>query len=91
MKIINHCYHRNGISGVGFYAIEFKYLENGKERHAIGTVSSDDIKAIRDGTPYDPETRILMLGEDGGVDIEETMRGDHFHNQLCKFIMEKQK
>lgn len=92
LKILKCVYHRNGISGIGFYAVEFKYVEDGRERHAIGTVDSQDIEKTQNNTPpYNPDTRLLMLDEVGGVDIEETMRGDYFHADLVKWITAEQK
>jgi hypothetical protein len=80
--------HRNGICGVGFYAVSFSYVENGKYRNAIATVSYDDLEAKFAKEPHDPQTRVLMFREDNtGLDIEETMRGDHFHNDLCKYLI----
>jgi hypothetical protein len=80
-------YHRNGVSGVGFYAIRFDYTEDGRKRQAIATVSAGDVESIRTKQPHDPQTRVLMLDPLDKTDITETMRGDHFHEALVKWIL----
>jgi hypothetical protein len=87
LKVLNCVYHRNGITGIGFYAVEFKYQEDGKERHGVATIDSYDVDKIKHKEPHNPGTRILMLDEAGGVDLEQTMRGDNFHDDLCKWII----
>jgi len=81
--------HRNGITGKGFYAVSFSYQEDdGSTRSAIATVDYQDLQCIRDKTPYDPGTRVLMCRKDNsGIDIEETMRGDWFHDTLCRYLI----
>lgn len=91
LKILNCVYHRNGIGGIGFYAVEFTYVEDDKERHAIGTVDTFDVDALRKGEPHDPGTRIIMLNAANEPIIEETMRGDYFHEELVKHIIEGRK
>jgi hypothetical protein len=87
IKVINAVGHRNGICGIGFYAVDFTFHEDGKTREAIATVSFQDVENFRKNKPHDPSTRVLMLCDAGGVDIEQTMRGDHFHDELCKFLI----
>lgn len=79
-------YHRNGIGGIGFYAVVFSYEEDGIQRSAVATVDANDVDAAEEGKLHDPGTRILMVCPAGGIDIEETMRGDHFHEALCTAI-----
>lgn len=78
-------YHRNGITGIGFWAIHFNYSEDGRREEAIATVDDDDVGKKK----VNPGTRILMLDENGYVDLERTMRGDHFHNALCDWIIKE--
>lgn len=85
-KVFDTQYHRNGVSGVGFYAIHFSYVEDSVTRNAIATVSSNDFDKYLNKEPYDPETRVLMFGPLGGIDISETMRGDYFNDQLMDHI-----
>lgn len=93
LKVHEKVYHRNGISGIGFYAVEFSYEEDGEEHHAIATVDAYDVENLRDGGKKlnNPGTRVLMLDESGYVDIKRTMRGDHFHKQLCDYIIKEMK
>lgn len=81
--------HRNGISGKGFYTLSFSYEEDdGSTRSAIATVDYEDLQCIRDKKRYDPGTRVLMYRKDNsGIDIEETMRGDWFHADLCRLLI----
>ena len=86
-KVIKGVYHRNGISGLGFWAIDFTWIEDGEQRHAIGTVASDDVeKGLPEGLSYNPATRIIMLNKANEPCIEETMRGDNFHEPLVEWI-----
>lgn len=82
-------YHRNGITGIGFYAITFAYVEDGITREAIATVSDDDVQKVRRNQPHDPSTRVLMFQDNGSglLDISRTMRGDHFHPNLCRYLI----
>lgn len=89
LRVHKQVYHRNGVCGIGFYTLLISWRENGyrDRRHAIATVSTDDIQSTRDGQPFDPSTRVLMIGDFGGVDIEQTMRGDHFSDELCRWVI----
>jgi hypothetical protein len=90
MSVIDCAYHRNGITGVGFYAIEFTYIDEEQyEQHALATVDADQIEAVRNGKRdfYNPGTRIILLDESGCPDIKMTMRGDHFHGELVTFLL----
>lgn len=87
-------WHRNGISGVGFYAILFSNKEDGVTGEYLATVSGDDLEKSRaraEGKPgipaYCPETRVIALCPAGGVDIERTMRGDYFHGDLVQYLI----
>lgn len=79
-------YHRNGISGIGFYAIRFSWMDEGREDHAIATVSSEDTAKYDKKVSHNPETRVLVFGHDGGLDLNRTMRGDYFHEDLCEWL-----
>jgi len=91
MKLtINNCiYHRNGISGIAFYAVEFYYEEKDEKGNGIATIDADDLVRKE---PYNPGTRILMLDPwTGGIVVEQTMRGDNFHKPLCEAIRKHQR
>jgi hypothetical protein len=88
---VHRCvYHRNGISGIGFYALHIEWPEDGYThlREAVVTVDGHDVDNFRDKKPHDPATRVLMLDNVGGVDIDDTMRGDWFHEALINWIIE---
>ena len=87
--VINHAYHRNGISGIGFHALHIKWPEEGyvADREAVVTINGFDVENRITKKPHDPDTRVLMLDEMGGVDIEQTMRGDHFHEALIDWLI----
>jgi len=88
ITVHNHRFHRNGVCGVGFYAVNFSYTEGGVLRSAYATVSCQDLEAVRTKKLHDPETRVLMINPNtGSIDISETMRGDHFHDDLCKYLI----
>jgi hypothetical protein len=74
--------HRNGISGSGFYVIEFEGaeavadLENYEPRRFVATVFD---------TPGD--VAILSLEpESGTIDVDRRWRGDNFEPELRKVI-----
>jgi hypothetical protein len=88
IHVIQYVHHRNGMSGVGFYAVNFFWKETprGAQFESIATVSTDDLESFRNGVDHDPDTRVLMI-RDGGVDIEQTLRGDNFHKALCEYLI----
>lgn len=88
IKVTECYYHRNGISGVGFYALSFNWTEHlNDQRYAIATVSSDDFERYMKKKNCNPETRVLCFGHTGGVDLNNTMRGDYFHEALCEWLV----
>ena len=96
LQVSQSVYHRNGISGIGFYALAFSYEEeeeNGKIYTAIATVSERDLENFRGDHSHDPDTRVLMLTQVGsisGIDLTATMRGDYFHVDLCRWLIEQE-
>ena len=85
-------YHRNGISGKGFWALSIRWTEDHMPlQYAIATVDGEDVHDWVEGKSHDPATRILTIGAMGGIDIDNTMRGDHFHDDLCAYIATHQK
>lgn len=93
IKVQRCDYHRNGITGISFYAVWFTYTEDGIKESAVATVDADQVEKERCGGAqnYNPGTRVLMLDEVGGVDLQRTMRGDHFHKELCEWIIKEKK
>ncbi len=93
LKVIECSYHRNGIRGIGFWAIEFTWIEPGysKQRHAVATIDSYDVEKFESGERHNPGTRIIMLNAANEPCVDETMRGDHFHEDLCKYILAERK
>jgi hypothetical protein len=92
LEVTSCVWHRNGISGIGFYAMEFKWKEegySGKQR-AIATVDYYDVEK-HGKEPYDPGTRVLMMRNDGSIDTSDTMRGDYFHEALVLWIRKNKK
>lgn len=90
LKVAKCIYHRNGISGIGFYALEFSYVEEGRARIGIATVDADDVEIIKKNEPFaNPGTRVIMLNKANEPIIEETMRGDYFHAALVDWIMKE--
>lgn len=90
VQILNREYHRNGISGVGFHAIEFTYVEDGLRRRAVATVSAEDVEAFKNGEAHDPQTRVLMFNRNTAkIDVNETMRGDNFHEFFMELLSKK--
>lgn len=81
-------WHRNGISGKGFFALHILWPENGQIREAFATVDGEDIEAFYNSKHVDPATRVLMVRDNGSLDLDETMRGDFFHEALVKWIHE---
>lgn len=92
IHVLKSVYHRNGISGIGFYTLHIKWSEEGYEqpREAVATVNAFDVEAKREGKRHDPDTRVLMLDDAGGVDIEQTMRGDWFHDDLVAYLIREE-
>ena len=90
LRVQNCIYHRNGISGIGFWAVEFSYSEDEKTHNGIATVDDDDVQRFKKQERCNPGTRIIML-RNHTPRIEETMRGDKFHTQLCEIIVEREK
>lgn len=89
-RVISSVYHRNGITGVGFHALNIIWQEPEMgELEAVVTVNHDDVKAYKAGRRVNPDTRALMI-RDGGVNIELTMRGDWFHEPLVKWLIAKE-
>ena len=87
------CYHRNGVGGIGFFAVEFSFKgDDDSTRFAVATVCSQDVATVGRGMQVrNPATRVLMFGERAGVlDITETMRGDCFHEALCAYLLKKE-
>jgi hypothetical protein len=89
MQLVAHHieYHRNGIAGLGFYAVSFTYEEMGEKITAIATVDANDVEAYAKQEPHDPGTRVFRFGRTGGINLAEHMRGDHFHDALCEAIV----
>lgn len=90
IKILESHYHRNGISGVGFYATSITWVEDGKVNNAVATVSASDVEDWKAKRPHDPQTRVLMIRHTptgGSVDLADTMRGDWFHDEMCKQLV----
>lgn len=83
-------YHRNGVCGIGFYTLIFSYTESGTKSYALATVSGDDFQEYlskgRKDRDVNHQTRILLFGRTGGVDIHNTMRGDWYHDDLCEWL-----
>jgi hypothetical protein len=87
-KMHDLTYHRNGITGKGFYACSFSADVDGRFEQGIATVDADDIDVSVGEKFINPGTRVLMVGNGGGIDVTRTMRGDHFHPWLREAIEE---
>jgi hypothetical protein len=69
--------HRNGVSGVGFYSVEFIWVdEDGQARHMLGW--------IHDRNWADEEPGDLCFGVVDQTDPTTTWRGDNFREVLDK-------
>src|SRR5687767_1494175 len=84
-RIENVRYHRNGLSGAGFFLVQFRYKDGRKLRNMVGVVFMD----------YDDSTEQPVPGKIGGgiavaiYDPErpnERWRGDLFANELYAAI-----
>ena len=86
------CYHRNGVGGIGFFAVEFSFKgDDETTRFAVATVCSQDVATAGRGLQVrNPATRVLMFRGPGALDITETMRGDCFHEALCAYLLKKE-
>ena len=93
IKVLDSQYHRNGIGGIGFYAMSITWVEDGEIRYAVATVSADDVENWRNKNRHDPQTRVLVISHTptgACVNINDTLRGDWFHDELCKYLVVKE-
>lgn len=80
IKQVHACvYHRNGIAGEGFWAIDFTWAEpTGELRRGVGTIA-----------PEDPtHTRVIPLTKRGKPDLCDPLRGDWFIDALLAVLEE---
>ena len=80
MKLTKIAYHRNGVGGIGFYAVAFRYREGGKNRCMIATVKGSDV-APGEVHPCTGDLTVLdaVLAAQGIIDYPENRwRGDDF-------------
>jgi hypothetical protein len=68
IRILNIDYHRNGISGLGFTAVRFKYEDDSTVRTMLATVTFDDL---------DCDCRVIDL-----ANPSLRWRGDRFQEML---------
>lgn len=77
-------YHRNGISGIGFYAVRFTFIDDeAKTRSAIATIFNND----SDDAKVTGHCAVLVENSQGHIDISDKYRGDHFEAELRKFLV----
>lgn len=86
VKVTQVDYHRNGISGMGFYVCAFTMQENDDEpvREMFGVVFPNDHE-----TGYDIRTAVFdrrLIGEGVIAFFENSWRGDMFHPFLVDAI-----
>ena len=87
IQITDKCYHRNGITGLGFYAVSGSVVIDDVKEKFVATVSGPELEAFRRGQRVvNPDTRVLILTADGSVNPWYTVRGDHFHEPLCRLM-----
>lgn len=81
-EISDVSYHRNGVSGVGFTVVRFKFEENADTYSAVAVLFNDQSgSGLCNG-----ECAVLIEGEDGRIDIHSKWRGDHFEEELREYI-----
>ena len=71
LEVLNHEWHRNGISGEGFYVVHFNW--NDPEDSCKNMIA----------TIFDDEKYIAILCLD---DISQKWRGDYFEDMLREYI-----
>jgi hypothetical protein len=80
MKLKSMAYHRNGISGAGFWAIVFSWRDNRKNRQMVATVFDD---------PGECAVLDTALLAKGNVEFgKNSWRGDYFEDQCREWIAE---
>lgn len=93
-KVHQCVYHRNGVSGEGFWAVifdaeEHRAHEDLGSRRFIATVFDDDVEAWKERRLVNPHCAVFdigMLAEVGVTFGHNSWRGDHFFAPLCEVI-----
>lgn len=74
IKVASVRYQRNGICGIGFYAVAFTFTEDGETRAMVGFVVPPDDKK--------PGAQPEVYGVMDPADMREMWRGDRFVDDL---------
>ena len=91
MKLTAIAYHRNGVTGAGFYAIAFTNREGNRTHRMVATVfGADDDAHYGRVAPCNGQVAVLDadLAAAGqvGRDDKNTWRGDNYEPQLRQWI-----
>jgi hypothetical protein len=92
IHILGIDHHRNGVSGEGFYAVKFEYLDEDNPKTLRGKpIARTMVASIFPGhadpciAVYDVE----ILASDTGAEFgPNSWRGDHFYDPLLQYIRE---
>lgn len=77
-------YHRNGVGGMGFYAVIFDDGENGP---MIGTVFADDLDRTQSTAFFNAHCAVFSLELLPDVTFgENSWRGDHYFDFLVEAV-----
>lgn len=83
-------YHRNGVGGIGFWAIIFHSPNDlNEDRRFLATVAAHDVEDHTAGRPVDPHVTVIcldLLDEYGVTFGPNSWRGDAFFAPLCEVI-----
>lgn len=71
LKIVDVAFHRNGVGGVGFYAVLFDDKENGRM-----------VASLFDSPGYCAVYQVEMLSNGDVKFGSNSWRGDHYESQL---------
>ena len=80
VKIVQASYHRNGICGVGFYAILFDYSDEGGSGRMIAS--------LFDEPGYCAVYKVDLLAENDAAFGSNSWRGDQFEDALRPALYE---
>lgn len=89
MKLVKIAYHRNGVMGQGFYAVAFKFLDDGICHNMIATVFGPDPENSGEVQPCNGHLAVLDAdcAAAGLLDRPQNKwRDDHFEPQLRQWI-----
>jgi hypothetical protein len=90
---VHQCeYHRNGTSGIGFWAVIFDaHYDDRPPSRFIASVFADDVDRRHEGfiNPHCAVYDLGLLAETGVTFGLNSWRGDHFFDALCDVIEER--